>query len=679
MALPPTRTSHALNGNMAATSGTNTVVTNYCLNPRAVTSTGWLYQLGTTEASTQTLETGAGPNGLNNFIRRTINTAKTTGNSGFYRNETGAAGASGELWTASVWVRTSAAVNMQLNMTFRVGSTTVNTISGASIAIPANTWTRLTTSNTSTGTFDNIQAWAILPSASIVPVGGTIDTTQMLIMKGYADVPFFDGAVPAAGDFTYAWSGAANASTSYQQGKIVTLAAYSPGTGGTGIAYQSLDVPPDTACTYSLKALQTVSSTAGAAGLQLIPQVSGAAGETLSAMVWVKCSTARTIRLLCRPRNVSTIVGPDITTSVSVPANTWVQVKAEGLVSTGSYTNILVWAWPLSPGNSLVAAGDTLQMAGVVIEKAATIAGPFFDGNTSDPNYVHAWTGAANASTSTRDVYGIWVEQVTGSGAPRVQVTAIGLGTEAVTTQVTRAAGGETWSVPGWKARNTLGGETYTDWTPPLGRPVTYTLISNGQAINSRTITVTSTTGWVQDPLNPESAMPVDTTADGGPAVLALSKAALKRLTYAASYEEETPLGGRYPIIRAQQRQGASGVEFHLNAYSNVTSDALLTLVMDTPIILFRGLPSWGSIPALAYLIGDVEEAPFNRDRGGQFTAWVAGGKLAAPVALGPLTGNVTNQMVQDNLAGRTNASIESTSATKRNIDVQANPLGLGQ
>jgi hypothetical protein len=56
----------------------------------------------------------------------------------------------------------------------------------------------------------------------------------------------------------------------------------------------------------------------------------------------------------------------------------------------------------------------------------------------------------------------------------------------------------------------------------------------------------------------------------------------------------------------------------------------------------------------------------------------VAAGKLAAPVALGPLTGLITNAMVQDNLAGRTNASIQSVSGTKRNIDVQADPLSLG-
>jgi hypothetical protein len=77
-------------------------------------------------------------------------------------------------------------------------------------------------------------------------------------------------------------------------------------------------------------------------------------------------------------------------------------------------------------------------------------------------------------------------------------------------------------------------------------------------------------------------------------------------------------------------------------------------------------------------MLGDVEEAPLNRDRGGQFTQWTTVGRLTTPVSLAPVTGNITNQMVADNLVGRTNASIAAASGNKRNIDIAANPLGLG-
>lgn len=359
-------------------------------------------------------------------------------------------------------------------------------------------------------------------------------------------------------------------------------------------------------------------------------------------------------------------------TAVTLPANTWTWVSFAGY--TG-YVGVYVTRIDGASANLT----DLCYITGVTCIAGTVAPTTNFDGaSPAETYYTYKWNGAANNSSSTKEYYGIWAEQIIGSGAPAVQVTAIGLGVTNAVTQVTRQAGREVWSVPGWKRRNSLGADTYKDATPPLGRPVTYTLVKDGLTINSMTITVESTTGWIQDPLSPETAMPV-ATIDGNPAVLALAKAALKRMTYGALYEEETPLGGQYPIVRANQRAGASGLEFHLNAYTNVTSDALQQLVLDTPIILFRGLPSWGSLPALAYLIGDVDEEPENRDRGGQFTRWVAGGKLAAPVSIGPLTGNVTNADVQASLAGRTNSNVQATTGTKRNIDVQANPLGLGQ
>ncbi len=394
-----------------------------------------------------------------------------------------------------------------------------------------------------------------------------------------------------------------------------------------------------------------------------VAQITGAIGITISARFMVRTSYNTTYTV----RNNATSTGY----AVALTANTWTEITLPAHVTT-------VTDFRLAGLISSMTANSTVDLKHALVVTGAVLP-PYFDGvNTGGGNYSSKWNGTANASTSTRDYYGVWAEPVSGAGAPKVQVTVIGLGVVSVSTQVIRQCGRDVWSVPGWKKRNTLGGETYTDATPPLGRPVTYTLISNGQTINSITITVDSTTGWIQDPLSPETAMPVATT-DGNPAVLALGKAALKRISYGAQYEDETPLGGQYPIVRASARGAGAGVEFHLQAYQNVTSDALQQLVLDTPILLFRGLPSWGSIPALAYLIGDVEEAPYNRDRGGQFTTWVAGGKLAAPVVLGPLTGSVTNTMVQDNLVGRTNASIQSTSGTKRNIDVQADPLSLGQ
>lgn len=321
---------------------------------------------------------------------------------------------------------------------------------------------------------------------------------------------------------------------------------------------------------------------------------------------------------------------------------------------------------------------DVAQLGiGATQAAAQEQASEYFDGSTVEVNWTHKWNGAAHASTSTRDYYGVWVEQSADAGAPKVQVTAIGLGNTPVITKVVREAAGETWTVPGWKRRNTLGGDTRPDHSPPLGRPVTYTLYVNGNAVSSKTITVTSTSGWVQSPIQPDLAMPIGTTGDN-PNQLALAKPSLKEVAYESRGEEEFPMGGSYPIARAATRGAAGGLSIVLNARTDAVSDEFLALMKASPILLFRPHPSWGSLPALAYLRGNVIETPLTRDVGQGFTRWTADGRLVAPVATAPLTGTVTNGMVATNLAGRTHSSIAAVSSNKRHIDIAANPLGLG-
>lgn len=357
-------------------------------------------------------------------------------------------------------------------------------------------------------------------------------------------------------------------------------------------------------------------------------------------------------------------------TPVTLTPNVWTWVALAG------YSGY-VGAYVTRTDGASANLTDLCYVTGVTCEVGTTAPTSNFDGSTVETGWTHAWTGTVNASTSTRDVYGVWPEQSVEAGAPKVQVTAIGLGVTSVTTQIVREAGGETWTVPGWKKKNTLGGATFTDFAPPLGRPVTYTLFVDGNAVSSRTITVTSTKGWVSSPTQPDLAMPISLDGDD-PNMLALAKPSLKDYRYASHGEEEYPMGGRYPIARSAPRGGAEGLSFVMNARTDAVSDTFQTLMASSPILLFRGLPSWGSIPPLAYLKGDVVENPFNRDVGQGFTQWTAEGKLVAPVATAPISGLITNAMVATNLAGRTHSSIAAASGTKRHIDIAANPLGLG-
>ena len=671
MALPPSRTNLATNPDAEASATAATVRTNYFTNPRFAGNTAGVPALCTAYA------TGA-PTGTRS-VTGVIQTVGTTSI------------AAGARWGTSSTLTVPSSTNdvtVAIDYTITGAAGTVARLYVDAKDAGAVVQGNASVSGTGTGTL----TVTISPSAAVVTVlvywwienttGATIATpvtatfsrprTEVHNLGG----AYFDGATAAAGDFTFNWAGTVDASAS--QMKAIPPTGFSAIPGGTGAGFMRRSADAPASGSFCARMEWTRPGTTGSAGLIYTQTVSGSAGKVISVLARVRSSVQKTMVLLVRFRNVSTPVGAAQTPQyITIPANTTTEFRVENVIATGAYTNIQVYALILN--SEVQNVGDTFDMDCVLIDdNAPALTGGYFGGTTAEGNWVSRWNGTANASTSTADYYGIWAEQVAGGGAPKVQVTAIGLGGVAADTQVTRQCGREIWSVPGWKKRNSLSADTYTDATPPLGRPVTYTLLKDGLTVNSMTITVESTTGWVQDPLSPGTAMPVATT-DGNPSVLALAKASLKKATYGVTFEEETPLGGQYPIVRANQRSGASGVEFHLNAYSNVTSDALQQLVLDAPVLLFRGLPSWGSIPALAYLIGDVEEAPYNRDRGGQFTTWLAGGKLSAPVALGPIVGLITNQMVQDNLTGRTNASIQATTGSKRNIDVQANPLGLGQ
>lgn len=205
------------------------VRTNLAIKPIASsTGTTWIYQTGTTETVTATavLTAGDGPQGRTGYIRRTITTAKTTGTSGpVYRDVAGVspAGVAGDVWSGGMWVRTSVAVTITPSAAVRAGSTTITTKTGTPVAVPANTWTWLSVDGlVATGTYDAVQVWPQMLSSVVLPVGATIDCTNVLIVKDTTAGSYFDGSFAVAG-LEYAWTGTANASTSTESLAAGTL------------------------------------------------------------------------------------------------------------------------------------------------------------------------------------------------------------------------------------------------------------------------------------------------------------------------------------------------------------------------------------------------------------------------------------------------------------------------
>jgi hypothetical protein len=198
---------------------------NLSTNPFPADATLWSWQTGTGEAGATTVETGTGPDGQAGFLRRTVTTAKTGGNSGMYRNEPiNGAGGGVDDYTSTLWVRSSVAISLGMNLTAKLGAATVTGQGGTLVPLSANVWTKLSTTVLNiASSYDTVQSWVIMGGSTILPVGATLDVARNLLEAVTAPYStYYDGNTPTTTDpaysppasTVYAWDGAPGSSTS---------------------------------------------------------------------------------------------------------------------------------------------------------------------------------------------------------------------------------------------------------------------------------------------------------------------------------------------------------------------------------------------------------------------------------------------------------------------------------
>lgn len=130
------------------------------------------------------------------------------------------------------------------------------------------------------------------------------------------------------------------------------------------------------------------------------------AGVSASGTAWVR--TSKDQQMLARLTFYSdayiTTTGTSDGPVVALTANTWTEVKYEGVTTpAGTINGRLVF--PIDPTTGIHwATGDTLDVAAATLVQSATVPQPFHGGLTSSPPNTYAWTGAADASTSTLTV-----------------------------------------------------------------------------------------------------------------------------------------------------------------------------------------------------------------------------------------------------------------------------------
>lgn len=702
---PTTRQNLTPNPAMRGTSGTVTVRTNLCTNPSfEVDLTGWSM---------------VGPAG--SAIAR--DTSQFSGGTASMKATWGTGAIDTQAARANVNATSGVTYTMSADVFVPAGQPAVNLLIGtgnetkSAASTVTGAWQRLSVSNTATNTgsayFD------------LRPVGaatsGQYAYIDRVMIEAVATVgTYFDGGSAASGDYAYAWTGTANGSTSIQTAKALTNwnGRWFGANGGAGAMFQTLS---GMSGGVALRKLWTVANTGASLDTGFnTPSITVAPNAAVTFSGWCRVtsqsSTATTFSPYVNWYNASnTQIGSSSTNGITIQPGVWTQASVTATAPAGTDHGVFVFGPYGGPGGtsaSTMAAGDYLDFAQILIEVSGTLgtyfdgsfaqssttyyawegaadASPsdmmttpflYHDGNSSpDASYRYKWQGTANASLVMGEYRGVWVELAAGSGAPGVQVYVSGTGTISGKVQITRTADNETWTVPGWNNRVVIDADTLLDSVAPLGRTVTYTAYLNGAQLNQMTITVPSATGWVQDPWDPSTAMPVDavftTTAH-----LCLAADAMGQRVHGSDVAHGMLMGSKRQYALTNTRQMDDSVSFSMFAHQNDVSDAFRALVANTPILLFRGLPSWGSIPGLAYTDGPAKETMLNRQRvvGNLGTThWDVTGPLIQPVTRQPLVSTATYTQMATALANTTYTTIAARSGSKRYIDIKANPLGL--
>lgn len=213
---------------------------------------------------------------------------------------------------------------------------------------------------------------ANLAPASLPPsLSATFSAGGAMVELSPVVQPFFSGNTPSAGDFDYAWTGTANASTSIQTASEVS--GISSNTGA--IAYQSSAWKKS-----GSKSLRITSASVGGSGNSAANHpISLTAGKTYTILSTMHMDAPQSAPVATYARSLrlpgaSNMDGPQLLNITGDQEYRWV------VTPTINYTTVQLWNGTL-PGDSDVWWDDLLIVEGVY-------DGPYFDGNTPG-----AWWG----------------------------------------------------------------------------------------------------------------------------------------------------------------------------------------------------------------------------------------------------------------------------------------------
>ncbi|CAN7465955.1 hypothetical protein LJR013_003190 [Pseudarthrobacter oxydans] len=206
-----------------------------------------------------------------------------------------------------------------------------------------------------------------------------------------------------------------------------------------------------------------------------------------------------------------------------------------------------------------------------------------------------------------------------------ITITDLGVGDSVVS--VWRIADGEREEVQGYRRYPMNDGAFVEDWAVPLGRPVRYEVEvlsgPNGAArITSGTVTIASPVGYLQDALDPSTAVAI--IADDGDGV-SLRASALSDFERQADISIFKVMGSKKPMALIGERMAALGVDTSVATQSAQQNAQLAALLESSANLLFRPLPEWGDLglSGTMYLANpSFHRLPVNVSYGGNLTWW---------------------------------------------------------
>jgi hypothetical protein len=263
------------------------------------------------------------------------------------------------------------------------------------------------------------------------------------------------------------------------------------------------------------------------------------------------------------------------------------------------------------------------------------------------------------------------VEVLMGAPCDRARLTITGLGIGESVVSVWRTADGVREGVPGYRRVAMNDAALLTDFSVPLGRPVTYEVeVISGPSGASRVyadpVTVDSVTGFLMDALVPQTAVAV-VGGRGPDGVPYLRSKALAALEYQADVSVFKIMGSSKPVALFGQRMAETSLDTSLGVRSQAENARLKRLLSSTAQLVFRPLPSWGGfeLPGTMFLANaSATQLPVDVGWGGSLTWWDLVSDVVQAPSIRVLTAEFTYgdvailmgsyQQKQDLMAGKT-------------------------